>query len=161
MTDHLAGSNPQQRQAVEYGIKPGNAKHIGPLLVIAGAGSGKTKTIAHRVTHLLVNGTHPRRILLLTFSRRAAEEMTRRVRPAASSALKTQKLDLPSSGTFHSIGARLLREYAHVIGLEPSFSILDRSDAADLMNLVRHDLNQSKKKNRFPQKDACLDYLAF
>jgi DNA helicase-2/ATP-dependent DNA helicase PcrA len=156
MTDHLAGLNPQQRRAVEYGIKAGNAKHVGPLLVIACAGSGKTKTIAHRVTHLLVNGTDPGRILLLTFSRRAAEEMKRRVRRAASSALKMQKLDLPWSGTFHAIGARLLRECAHVIGLKPSFTILDRSDAADLMDLVRHNVKLSEKKSRFPQKDTCL-----
>jgi DNA helicase-2/ATP-dependent DNA helicase PcrA len=82
--------------------------------------------------------------------------MKGRVRRTISSALKMQKLDLPWSGTFHAIGARLLREYAHVIGLKPSFTILDRSDAADLMNLVRHDLNQSTKESRFPQKDTCL-----
>src|SRR6516165_1397288 len=156
MADHLAGLNPQQRRAVEYGIKPGNTKHIGPLLVIAGAGSGKTKTIAHRVAHLVLNGTDPHRILLLTFSRQAAEEMKGRVRRTVSSALKMQKFDLPWSGTFHAIGARLLREHAHVIGLKPSFTILDRSDAADLMDLVRHDLKLSEKKSRFPQKDTCL-----
>jgi DNA helicase-2/ATP-dependent DNA helicase PcrA len=156
IVDYLSDLNPQQRQAVEYGIKPGNAKDVGPLAVIAGAGSGKTKTIAHRVAHLLVNGIDPRRILLLTFTCRAAEEMTLRVRQVASKALKNDKLDLPWSGTFHSIGARLLREYAQVVGLKPSFTILDRSDAADLMNLVRHDLNQSKKDKRFPKKDTCL-----
>jgi DNA helicase-2/ATP-dependent DNA helicase PcrA len=156
MTDHLAGLNPQQRRAVEYGIKPGNAKDVGPLLVIAGAGSGKTKTLAHRVAHLIVNGADPNCILLLTFSRQAAEEMKGRVRRVVSSALKTQNLDLPWSGTFHAIGARLLREHAHVIGLKPSFTILDGSDAADLMDLVRYDLKQSKKKSRFPQKDTCL-----
>jgi DNA helicase-2/ATP-dependent DNA helicase PcrA len=156
MDDHLVGLNPQQRRAVEYGIKPGNAKHVGPLLVIAGAGSGKTKTIAHRVAHLIVNGTDPNCILLLTFSRQAAEEMKSRVRRVASSALKMQKLDLPWSGTFHAIAARLLREHASVIGLRPSFTILDRSDAADLMDLVRHNLKLSEKTNRFPQKDTCL-----
>jgi DNA helicase-2/ATP-dependent DNA helicase PcrA len=156
MFDYLAHLNPQQCQAVKYGIKPGNAKDVGPLLVIAGAGSGKTKTIAHRVAHLLVNGIDPHRILLLTFTHRAAEEMTRRVRRVASSALKTEKIDLPWSDTFHAIGARLLREYAHLIGLKPSFTILDRSDAADLMNLVRHELELSKKDSRFPKKDTCL-----
>jgi hypothetical protein len=74
----LAGLNPEQRRAAEYGIRPGRAKDVGPLLVIAGAGSGKTRTVAHRVAHLLINGIDPHRILLLTFSRRAAEEMTRR-----------------------------------------------------------------------------------
>jgi DNA helicase II / ATP-dependent DNA helicase PcrA len=154
--DHLAGLNPQQREAAEYGIKPGKAKDVGPLLVIAGAGSGKTKTIAHRVAHLIVNGIDPNRILLLTFSRRAADEMKRRVRRVTSKALKGQRVDLPWSGTFHAIGARLLREHAQVIKLKPSFTILDRSDSADLMNLVRHDLEQSKKESRFPQKDTCL-----
>ena len=148
MDEHLADLNPQQRQAAEY--------DVGPLLVIAGAGSGKTKTIAHRVAHLLVNGIDPHRILLLTFSRRAAGEMRQRVRRVTSSALKGQKVDLPWSGTFHAIGARLLREYAQVINLKPSFTILDRSDSADLMNIVRHDLEQSKKESRFPQKDTCL-----
>jgi DNA helicase II / ATP-dependent DNA helicase PcrA len=109
-----------------------------------------------RVAHLLVNGIHPHRILLLTFTRRAAKEMTQRVRQVASSVLRMSRLDLPWSGTFHSVGARLLREYAQVIGLRPSFTILDRSDAADLMNVVRHDLDQSKKESRFPQKDTCL-----
>ena len=82
--------------------------------------------------------------------------MKRRAGRIASSALKTDKVRLPWAGTFHSVGARLLREYAHVIGLKPSFTILDRSDSADLMNLVRHDLEQSKKESRFPKKDTCL-----
>ena len=153
---YLASLNPKQREAVEYGIRPGKVKEVGPLLVIAGAGSGKTQTLAHRVAHLLVNGSDPHRILLLTFTRRAAGEMTQRAGHIASSAFKTDKVRLPWAGTFHSIGARLLREYAHIIGLKASFTILDRSDAADLMNLVRHDLEQSKKKSRFPKKDTCL-----
>ena len=156
MNDHLKGLNSQQREAVEYGIRPGKTKNIGPLLVIAGAGTGKTKTVADRVAHLVANGADPERIVLLTFSRKAAGEMTGRVRRIAASVLKNQKVHLPWAGTFHHIGARLLREYAHVIGLKPSFTILDRSDSADLMNLVREDLGQSKKKSRFPQKDTCL-----
>jgi DNA helicase-2/ATP-dependent DNA helicase PcrA len=156
IADHLAGLNPKQREAVEYGIRPGKTRDIGPLLVIAGAGTGKTKTVAHRVAHLVANGADPERIVLLTFSRKAAGEMTGRVRRIAASVLKNQKVHLPWAGTFHHIGARLLREYAHVIGLKPSFTILDRSDAADLMNLVRHDLEQSKKESRFPKKDTCL-----
>ncbi len=156
VTSYLADLNPKQREAVEYGIRPGKTKGIGPLLVIAGAGSGKTKTLAYRVAHLVANGADPQRILLLTFTRRAAREMTRRARGIAVSVLKNQKVDLPWAGTFHSIGARLLREYAAVIGLKPSFTILDRSDSADLMDLARHDLKQSKKKSRFPQKHTCL-----
>ena len=154
--DYLADLNREQRQAVEHGIKPGSTKGAGPLLVVAGAGSGKTKTLASRVAHLIVNGADPQRILLLTFSRRAAEEMTTRVRRIIASALKTVQARLSWSGTFHAIGARLLRQYAHQISLKPSFTILDRSDAADLMNLVRHDLGFSGKKIRFPLKETCL-----
>ena len=122
-----ADLNPQQRRAVEYGVRSGKAKDAGPLLVIAGAGTGKTKALAHRAAHLLANGIHPHRILLLTFTRRAANEMKRRVKRVASKTVRTSNIDLPWSGTFHSVGARLLREYAQVIGLKPSFTILDRS----------------------------------
>src|SRR6185369_3842362 len=112
----------------------------GPLLVIAGAGSGKTNTLAHRVAHLVVSGVDPRRILLLTFSRRAAAEMARRVQRISAGVLGprsgTTAGGLTWSGTFHGIGARLLREYAHQIALDPAFTIHDREDSADLMNLV-------------------------
>ncbi len=154
--DHLAGLNGRQRQAVKYGVKAGNATNVAPLLVIAGAGTGKTMTVAHRVAHLLATGISPHRVLLLTFTRRAAREMIRRVRRISAKGLRGARLDLPWSGTFHAIGARLLRQHAYRIGLKPNFSILDRGDAADLMNLARHDAGQSKKKKRFPQKDACL-----
>jgi DNA helicase II / ATP-dependent DNA helicase PcrA len=90
------------------------------LLVIAGAGSGKTKTLAYRVAHLVVNGVDPHRVLLLTFSRRAAEEMIRRVERITKAALGVGQIDLPWAGTFHAIGARLLREFANHIGLKPS-----------------------------------------
>ncbi len=92
VTSYLADLNPKQREAVEYGIRPGKTKGIGPLLVIAGAGSGKTKTLAYRVAHLVANGADPQRILLLTFTRRAAREMTRRARGIAVSVLKNQKV---------------------------------------------------------------------
>ena len=128
--DYLSDLNPEQRRAVEYGVKPGSAYLAGPLLVIAGAGTGKTKTLTYRVAHLIVNGISPHRILLLTFTRRAAGEMTRRVKRITAAALGTGQADLPWSGTFHAIGARLLREFAQQIGLKPSFTILDRSDAA-------------------------------
>lgn len=156
-TAYLDSLNPEQRRAVEHGVKNRDA---GPLLVIAGAGSGKTNTLAHRVAHLIVNGADPRRILLLTFSRRAASEMSRRVERIA-----TQVLGLGSgavtdsltwAGTFHGIGARLLREHASHIGLDPAFTIHDREDSADLMNLVRHELGFSQAKTRFPTKGTCL-----
>ena len=121
---YLADLNKEQRRAVKYGSTEQGAFRSGPLLVIAGAGSGKTKTVAHRVAHLIVNGVDPHRILLLTFSRRAATEMTRRVEKITATVLGAGTCDLPWSGTFHAIGARLLREYASQIGLKPSFTIL-------------------------------------
>jgi ATP-dependent DNA helicase UvrD/PcrA len=159
--DYLTDLNKEQCRAVKLGIDSESATKTPPLLVIAGAGSGKTKTLAHRVAHLVVSGVDPYRILLLTFTRRAAEEMIRRVKRITAKALGTEQVDLPWSGTFHAIGARILREYATQIGLKPSFTILDRSDAADLMDLVRHDLGQSKKGSRFPKKDTCLSIYSF
>jgi DNA helicase-2/ATP-dependent DNA helicase PcrA len=160
MNAHLADLNADQRRAAEHGVRPGAIYGEGPLLVIAGAGSGKTNTLAHRVAHLIVCGVDPRRILLLTFSRRAAGEMARRVQRIAASVLgphaATMTGGLTWSGTFHGVGARLLREYAHQIALDPAFTIHDREDSADLMNLVRHDLGFSKKESRFPTKGTCL-----
>jgi DNA helicase-2/ATP-dependent DNA helicase PcrA len=128
--------------------------------VIAGAGSGKTNTLAHRVAHLIVNGADPRRILLMTFSRRAAAEMTKRVerisRKAMGDKAGVMTDALTWAGTFHGIGARLLREYSDQIGLDQAFTIHDREDSADLMNLVRHDLGFSKTVSRFPTKGTCL-----
>jgi len=163
---YLEKLNPDQRRAVEHGVGHDTAP---PLLVIAGAGSGKTNTLAHRVAHLIVNGADPRRILLMTFSRRAASEMTRRVARIAQEVGDGAKKTLASNaradaltaslswaGTFHAIGARLLREHAEQIGLAPAFSIHDREDAADLMNLARHELGFSKTDKRFPTKGTCL-----
>jgi len=155
---YLDTLNPEQRRAVEHGVGPGAV--AGPLLVIAGAGSGKTNTLAHRVAHLIVNGADPRRILLMTFSRRAAGEMSRRVERIANRVMGTsggavmQALDW--AGTFHGIGARLLREHSSQIGLDPAFTIHDREDSADLMNLVRHELGFTDTKVRFPTKGTCL-----
>src|ERR1700730_751060 len=154
-TAYLGRLNPEQRRAVEYG---GPAAR--PLLITAGAGSGKTNALAHRVAHLLVNGIDPRRLLLLTFSRRAASEMMRRVDRIAASVLREKAAPLAEqlawAGTFHAIAARLLREYAQHIRLDRAFTIHDREDSADLLNLIRHDLGFSKTKQRFPAKGTCL-----
>ena len=159
-TAHLEKLNPEQRRAVEHGVGATTAELPRPLLVIAGAGSGKTNTLAHRVAHLIVNGADPRRILLLTFSRRGAAEMTRRVERIARQVLRqnaaTTADALIWAGTFHGIGARLLREYAERIGLDPNFTIHDREDSGDLINLVRHELGLSKTATRFPTKGTCL-----
>ncbi len=158
---YLDKLNPEQRRAVEHGVTDGRAPPSPrPLLVIAGAGSGKTNTLAHRVAHLIVNGADPRRILLLTFSRRAAAEMARRVERIAGQVLgqsaSVMTDALTWAGTFHGIGARLLRDYALEIGLDPAFTIHDREDSADLMNLIRHELGFSSTESRFPTKGTCL-----
>lgn len=157
--DPLEALNAQQREAATHGTGD-SAGDTRPLLVIAGAGSGKTNTLAHRVATLIRHGADPQRMLLLTFSRRAAQEMERRVGGVLQKALNlpgTQALpNLPWSGTFHSLGARLLREYAPRIGLEDSFTIHDRGDSEDLMGLVRHEIGLSETKKRFPLKGTCM-----
>ena len=126
-----------------------------PLLIIAGAGTGKTQTLAHRVAALIARGADSRRILLLTFSRRAAHEMTRRAlrlldrRSPADAAL-------PWAGTFHAIANRLLRHHAQEVGLDPAFTLLDREDAADLIDRLRHEHGLSRTDRRFPRKGTCL-----
>ncbi|MGW6778751.1 ATP-dependent helicase [Brucella pseudogrignonensis] len=160
MAAYLEKLNDRQREAVEYGVGEGTVAVGGPLLVIAGAGSGKTNTLAHRVAHLIVKGADPRRILLMTFSRRAASEMGRRVERICRQVLgenaAIMRDALHWAGTFHGIGARLLRIYAEQIGLNVDFTIHDREDSADLMNLVRHELGFSKTESRFPTKGTCL-----
>jgi DNA helicase-2/ATP-dependent DNA helicase PcrA len=157
---YLEKLNSQQRRAVEHGVQENACAPAVPLLVIAGAGSGKTNTLAHRVAHLIVNGADPRRILLMTFSRRASGEMTRRVDRICAQVLGANAAVMSGAltwvGTFHGIGARLLRDYAEQIGLDPAFTIHDREDSADLMNLVRHQLGLSKTESRFPAKGTCL-----
>jgi DNA helicase-2/ATP-dependent DNA helicase PcrA len=140
-TDQL---NDAQRQAATH---PG-----GPLLVIAGAGTGKTKTLAARVAHLLDQGVTPERILLLTFTRRAAAEMTKRAGELSDPAAAGRVW----GGTFHGIANRLLRRHAPALGLSPDFTILDQGDAADAINLVRGRLDLGSKKQRFPRKDTLL-----
>jgi len=157
---HLERLNPEQRRAVEHGVEKVGARPGRPLLIIAGAGSGKTSILAHRVAHLVVSGADPRRILLMTFSRRAANEMIRRVERIVravigqSAASVTEALSW--AGTFHAIGARLLRGYADQIGLDPAFTIHDREDSADVLNLLRHQFGFSKTEARFPTKGTCL-----
>ena len=156
--DHLDRLNPEQRQAVEHG---GAAADGGePLVVIAGAGSGKTSTLACRVAHLVCGGADPQRILLLTFSRRAAAALERRAGEVMRRALRLTATRPPPSlawaGTFHSVGARLLREYAQRIGLADSFTIHDRSDSEDLLAIVRNEQGLSTARSRFPGKSTCL-----
>src|SRR4051812_10161496 len=154
--DPHASLNEAQREAVCHG-DDGDGR---PLLVIAGAGSGKTTTLATRVAHLVQGGADPQRLLLLTFSRRAAGEMAHRAGRILHTALglpaTTRPPALPWAGTFHAIGARLLREYADSIGLPKDFTVLDRPDAEDMLNLVRQSRGLAAARQRFPQKGTCL-----
>jgi DNA helicase-2/ATP-dependent DNA helicase PcrA len=160
---YLQSLNAAQRAAVLSGTDAAHGPADAPLLVIAGAGSGKTSTLAHRVAHLVAGGADPGRILLLTFTTRAADEMARRVARildglgrAGPARLRGAGPTVSWCGTFHSVGARLLREMAGRIGLSAQFTIHDREDSADLMNLVRHELGGSSKERRFPLKGTCL-----
>ena len=157
--DPFGALNEAQRAAVEHDIGLPAAQSR-PLLVIAGAGSGKTSTLAHRVARLILSGADPQRILLLTFSRRAANEMTRRAGGVLQRLMSSRGSDAPPSlpwaGTFHSIGARLLRDYAGRIGLDEAFTIHDRSDSEDLMGMVRHEIGLTQTAKRFPLKGTCL-----
>lgn len=149
--------NEAQASAVEHGL--GDPAGPAPLLVVAGAGAGKTNMLAHRVARLILDGADPKRIMLATFSRRAAAELNVRVRRLLAKKLSDGAAEaaVPAySGTFHSIGARLLRDYAERLGLEAGFTIHDREDSADLLNLVRHELKLSEHKERFPTKGTCL-----
>ncbi len=175
--------NPAQRQAATFGAirEPGpvgassvsrsasqreaGGVDAGPLLIIAGAGTGKTSTVAHRVAWLLLQGVAPERVALLTFTRRAAQELLARAERIARAALESagsagafhpNAVRLMWSGTFHAVGNRLLREYAHVLGLDPAFSVIDRGDSADLIDLKRQELGLAKQAKRFPRKDTCL-----
>src|SRR5437867_828125 len=128
---HLDQLNEQQRAAADFGD--------GPLLIIAGAGTGKTNTLAHRVACLIERGISPGRILLLTFTRRASAEMLKRVQSILGSS--HAGLQQIWGGTFHAIANRLLRIHSQSLGLGEAFTVIDRSDAEDLMNNARSELD--------------------
>ena len=139
--------NSAQREAVTHGD--------GPILVVAGAGSGKTRTLAYRVAVLVSRGVPPERILLLTFTRRASQEMTSR-------AEGVMERGAPSmarvwGGTFHATANRLLRMYAKAVNLSEDFTVMDRGDSHDLINIIRHDMELHTKEKRFPRKATCID----
>jgi DNA helicase-2/ATP-dependent DNA helicase PcrA len=145
MFDALERLNPEQQRAVE---------HLGgPLLVVAGAGSGKTWTLACRVARLVDRGVAPERVLLLTFTRRAAREMLSR----AERLTGDRGLGRVWGGTFHATANRLLRSHGSALGLSPGFTILDRSDSADLMDLIRGELGLGEGERRFPRKETLAD----
>jgi DNA helicase-2/ATP-dependent DNA helicase PcrA len=139
----LAELNPEQRRAATH--------PEGSLLILAGAGTGKTTTLCARLAWLVAEGAASERILLLTFTRRAAREMLQRARalvPASSRVL---------GGTFHSVGHRLVRRHASALGLPPGFGVLDASDAADVLDLLREEHGHAQSRTRFPRKGTLLD----
>jgi DNA helicase-2/ATP-dependent DNA helicase PcrA len=169
-TNSFDALNQPQRRAATFGTALGEkGVGAGPLLIIAGAGTGKTSTLAHRTAHLVLNGVDPGRILMLTFTRRAAQEMIRRAQTVVADILsdrgklgdRTVQSRLVWSGTFHSVGNRILRLFAKQLGLDPNFSVLDRADAADLMDVIRHEQGLSAKERRFPRKDVCLAIYSY
>jgi DNA helicase-2/ATP-dependent DNA helicase PcrA len=146
--DYANELNPQQYAAV--------TAPPGPLLVIAGAGSGKTRTLTYRVAYLLENGVDPRNILLLTFTNKAARQMLDRVAnllPVDASGLW--------GGTFHSIGNRMLRRHGSAIGFSSGFTIMDREDQKDLLNAVVAGAGIDPKEIRFPKGDVLADIFSF
>lgn len=154
--DWLNSLNPQQRAAATAGDEP--------LLIIAGAGTGKTNTLAHRVAALIERGVNPGRICLLTFTRRASVEMLKRVESILNRASSNTAPNAPRAaalsriwgGTFHAIATRLLRIHAQAVGFGESFTVIDRSDAEDLMNVVRSELELDKGDVRFPRKGTAM-----
>ncbi|MBI3015537.1 MAG: ATP-dependent helicase [Candidatus Tectomicrobia bacterium] len=145
--DYGAALNESQMKAVET--------LEGPVLVVAGAGTGKTRTLVYRVARLVDRGIPPEQILLLTFTRRAAEEMLRR-----ASALIDGRCDRVQGGTFHSVAYLILRKYGQLLGYPPAFTIMDRSDAEDVIQLLRGRLGLSDKEKRFPRKTTLADMLS-
>ncbi|MCP9443041.1 MAG: ATP-dependent helicase [Nitrospira sp.] len=147
MIDYAAALNPQQLAAVTAGE--------GPALVIAGAGSGKTRTLVYRVAYLIDSGVDPSNILLLTFTRKSAQEMLERAGDLIGAG--TQRV---CGGTFHSVANILLRRYGRSIGVEPGFTILDRGDAEDLIGLCRAQLGLNEKAKRFPRKGTIMELFS-
>jgi DNA helicase-2/ATP-dependent DNA helicase PcrA len=143
--DLAAELNPEQARAATHGD--------GPLLIIAGAGTGKTRTLVYRVAHLIARGVPPERVLLLTFTRRAAHEMLSRAERLVGSASARV-----CGGTFHATGHRLLRQYGTAAGLPRDFSIMDQGDAEDLTQLARGAAGAIAKEKRFPKKET-LHYI--
>ena len=124
----------------------------GPHLILAGAGTGKTRTIVYRVAYLVERGVRPQAVLLLTFTRKAAQEMLRR-----ASILLDSRCEQVAGGTFHSFANSFLRKYAHLIGYQRNYTILDQSDAQDVVNLIRTRLKLDTREKRFPRKETLYD----
>ena len=145
--DYAQALNAQQLAAVTAGD--------GPALVIAGAGSGKTRTLIYRVAYLIDKGIDPSSILLVTFTRKSAQEMLNR-----TGLLIGSRSERVFGGTFHSVANTLLRQYGRSIGIQPGFTILDRGDSEDLISLLRAQLGLSEKDKRFPRKGTIAEMIS-
>ncbi|MFM8540832.1 MAG: ATP-dependent helicase [Nitrospira sp.] len=145
--DYAAELNKQQLAAV--------TAVDGPALVIAGAGSGKTRTLVYRVAYLIDRGVDPTTILLLTFTRKASQEMLQR-----AGVLIGARSERVAGGTFHSVANTLLRRHGRPVGLEPGFTILDRGDAEDLIGLLRNQMGLNEKDKRFPRKGTIAEIFS-
>jgi DNA helicase-2/ATP-dependent DNA helicase PcrA len=146
----LDGLNMPQRAAASHGDSP--------LLIVAGAGSGKTNTLVHRVAYLISRGIPPHRILLVTFTRRAAEQMLRRVEAVLPPGVPARRI---WGGTFHAVASRLLRIYASPIGLHPRFTIHDRGDSEDLLRALASQLKLTENDKTFPKKSTCMAIYSY
>ena len=146
-TDYVKVLNPAQLAAVTH--------DTGPLLVIAGAGSGKTRTLTYRVARLIENGVAPSTILLLSFTRKASQEMLKR-----AAQLSDPRCHQVSGGTFHSFANTVLRRYAAKIGFEHGFSIIDRSDSEDLLALIRKELGVTSDERKLPRKSTLANIFS-
>jgi DNA helicase-2/ATP-dependent DNA helicase PcrA len=149
------GENERQTQTLNPAQLAAVAHGDGPVLVIAGAGSGKTRTLTHRVARLVAQGTPPPAILLLTFTRKASEEMLRR-----AARLLDQRCESVAGGTFHSFANLKLRQYAPRLNLSPSFAILDRGDSEDLIGLLRKEMDTGSKDRLLPRKNTLADIFS-
>ncbi|HET7710873.1 MAG TPA: UvrD-helicase domain-containing protein, partial [Thermoanaerobaculia bacterium] len=155
-------SRPEKRYRVRYEEEL-NSEQLevvhaseGPLLVIAGAGSGKTRTLTYRVSRLIEDGIDPGDILLLTFTNKAAREMLSRVEQLVTA--DTRRM---SGGTFHSVGNRLLRRHAETIGYRSNFTILDDEDAKETMESAVSSLGIKTLDKRFPKGDVLIDIYSY
>jgi DNA helicase II / ATP-dependent DNA helicase PcrA len=147
--------NREQRKAATYGIKDGLATQHRPLLIVAGAGTGKTETMAMRTGNLIACGARPSEMFVAVFTRRAAKALVARAQMAIKATKPGATVHLPYAGTFHSIAYSLLNEFGAAVGVKKSFTILDRDDAKDLMDRVRARSGQINQKETFPQTEVC------
>jgi DNA helicase-2/ATP-dependent DNA helicase PcrA len=147
--NYLNALNPAQLAAVLITEKP--------VLVIAGAGSGKTRVIVHRVSYLIERGVDAQSILLLTFTRKASREMLERV----ETLLQDKRVGNVTGGTFHSFAAFILRKYSNMLNLPPNFTIIDASDSEDIIDLIRTELKFNTKDKKFPRKSRINDIISY